>query len=602
LLTTSYVISDSSPANNGGATVNADPNAPTLVDVTGLRRGPVSDIGAYEQRASNDYSGPSVTDNRLLSATSNTITAITPHYLYATDPNLPSVAADTIIFTVKDTVLAHGKLLLDGSALTATNNTFTLHDLIDRRVSYQHSGGGASDEFAFTVFDGSSTSGEAKFLIDIEFVNNPPSLTVAPAISVDENRETRLFPALTINDTDDTHLDYAAITFESGYNDSEDSLGFTDGPVVAGNWNAVTGQLEFTGTDTLANYQAALRSVQFQHSSATPDTTPRILLVAVGDGEDRTTSNAIVTVSSIDNPPVISDVEVSAVDYTENDPATRVTNALQLADDDSTQIQSAVVKLLAPSYDPGVEFLHADTFGSIVSIWDEPAGELRFTGTDTLTNYANTLRAVEYYNASDAPSDDPRTIQFHVTDDTGQSTTAERNLSLVSVNDPPHGDDRTFEIPEDQPLTLTIGHFGFTDPSEGHGFKSIKVTSVPVDNTLLLNGTPVTLNQHISKSDIDAGQLIFTPPPDSHGIGFTTLSFTVTDDGGTDNGGTNTSLAPNTLTFDVKPVNDPPTGSDTTVHTTEDNSYVFNRTDFGYQDARDGDNFHSLALTTLICM
>ena len=53
---------------------------------------------------------------------------------------------------------------------------------------------------------------------------------------------------------------------------------------ITGSWNAGTGTLTLTGSDTLANYQAALRSVTYQNTSENPSTATRTVSFTVNDG------------------------------------------------------------------------------------------------------------------------------------------------------------------------------------------------------------------------------------------------------------------------------------------------------------------------------
>jgi len=48
----------------------------------------------------------------------------------------------------------------------------------------------------------------------------------------------------------------------------------------------------------------------------------------------------------------------------------------------------------------------------------------------------------------------------------------------------------------------------------------------------------------------------------------------VMDNGGTDNGGKDTAQTPNTITFDVTPVNDAPESADKTISILEDHTYA----------------------------
>ncbi len=53
---------------------------------------------------------------------------------------------------------------------------------------------------------------------------------------------------------------------------------------ITGTWNATTGTLTLTGSDTVANYQAALRAVKYQNTSQNPSALTRTVSFTVNDG------------------------------------------------------------------------------------------------------------------------------------------------------------------------------------------------------------------------------------------------------------------------------------------------------------------------------
>src|SRR5262249_26619199 len=147
-------------------------------------------------------------------------------------------------------------------------------------------------------------------------------------------------------------------------------------------------------------------------------------------------------------------------------------------------------------------------------------------------------------------------------------------IDVIPVNDPPIGADNTITTLEDVPYVLSAADFGFSDPSDTffgppNLFKAVILTSVPADDTLLLSGAPVLATQlPLTVPVTQLGDLVFQPALDESGAAYAGFSFRVKDDGGTANGGVDISLAPNTITFDVKPVNDAPSfskGSDLNV-------------------------------------
>ena len=80
---------------------------------------------------------------------------------------------------------------------------------------------------------------------------------------------------------------------------------------------------------------------------------------------------------------------------------------------------------------------------------------------------------------------------------------------------------------------------------------------------------------------------MFTPAANANGNGYASFTFQVQDNGGTANGGVDLDPSPNTITVNVTPVNDAPSGADKTVITNEDTAYTFTVADFGFSDPND---------------
>jgi len=65
----------------------------------------------------------------------------------------------------------------------------------------------------------------------------------------------------------------------------------------------------------------------------------------------------------------------------------------------------------------------------------------------------------------------------------------------------------------------------------------VKISTLPATGTLLDAGTPVTVGQLVSASDISGGLLKFHPAANANGTGYASFTFQVKDDGLTANGG-----------------------------------------------------------------
>ncbi|MGB2985624.1 MAG: DUF4347 domain-containing protein, partial [Phycisphaerae bacterium] len=97
---------------------------------------------------------------------------------------------------------------------------------------------------------------------------------------------------ITVDDGDGglDDLQGAVVRITTGFNAAQDQLLFNSGLAtgfgISGSYDATTGELILSGAATAAEYQQVLRTVTYENTSATPDTTAREILFAIGDDFD----------------------------------------------------------------------------------------------------------------------------------------------------------------------------------------------------------------------------------------------------------------------------------------------------------------------------
>ncbi len=180
---------------------------------------------------------------------------------------------------------ATGKLTLSG---TATNADY---QAALRSVKYTNSSvnpGTSVRTATFIVTDGLYESNPATRNISILPVNNAPVLAAIEATGFTHTENTaraNITSTITVSDVDNTSLINATIAITSNYRNSQDVLSFTNQNGIAGTWNPATGTLSLSGVSTLANYQAALRSVQYyQTTNYNFNGNTRTVSITVNDG------------------------------------------------------------------------------------------------------------------------------------------------------------------------------------------------------------------------------------------------------------------------------------------------------------------------------
>ncbi|MFS1922319.1 VCBS domain-containing protein [Vibrio lentus] len=148
---------------------------------------------------------------------------------------------------------------------------------------------------------------------------------------------------------------------------------------------------------------------------------------------------------------------------------------------------------------------------------------------------------------------------------------------------------QTVSTNEDITRTFTTSEFGYSD-QDGDALQFVTISNIPSHGLLLLNGNAVTANQQISKADLDAGHLTFTPNNNENGANYAQFTFTAND------GHKNSAGA--TMVVDVNAVNDAPIVGSSFISSLEDKPHAFTTADFKYSDI-DGDALNHITITNV---
>ena len=117
-------------------------------------------------------------------------------------------------------------------------------------------------------------------------------------------------------------------------------------------------------------------------------------------------------------------------------------------------------------------------------------------------------------------------------------------VGTAPTNTAPTAANKTVTTGEDRAYAFTADDFGFDDDDAGATLASVTIVTPPALGTLALDGTAVMADDVVTKDQIDADMLTFTPARDAHGAPYTTFTFTVND-------GTDDSASAYTMTIDV---------------------------------------------------
>jgi len=472
--------------NDGGAVANLSNTATSSITVTPVNDAPVVTAGGTLTYTEADPA--SVIDNTVTVTDVDSTTAasatvqITANYINGQDilsfTNTANItgsfnaATGTMTLTGVDTLAAYQAALRS----VKYNNTSTSPSANPRTVTW-------------IVNDGTTNSAGATSTINVISVNTAPTITAGATLNYTENQAaTAIDTTITVTDPDTANMAFATAQITANYVNGQDVLSFTNTANITGSFNAASGTLTLTGSDTVANYVTALRSVKYANTSDNPTTAARTVSWQIDDGDSSNhlsnTATSTINVTAVNDAPTLS--VAATLNYTENDPATAIAPAATVTDPDNTTLTGGTVQITA-NYVNGQDILSATNTGSITASFNAATGTLTLTGTDTLANYQTVLRSVKYANTSENPSTAARTVSWIVTDGTTPSSTQTTTINVTSVNDAP---------------VLTAG--GTLNYTENQAATAIDttVTASDVDNANLASATIQITGNYVNGEDV----------------------------------------------------------------------------------------------------
>ncbi|MBP9750440.1 MAG: S-layer homology domain-containing protein [Candidatus Peribacteraceae bacterium] len=345
-------------------------NAWDLTGSTYLRIDPTVNFG-------NDFGVPGLNDENFSVRWTGQVKApVSGSFTFST------LSDDGVRLWVNDALIINNWTLHGSTVDTSSPVTLTGSQLYDIRMEFYERGGGEVAELRWAY------PGQATQIIPQAYLF--PATTRPTLNYVSGTASAVIDDGLTITDVDDTTLAGATVSISAGYNAGEDSLLFTNQNGISGAYAA--GTLELTGTATVSQYQAALRTVRYANSNANPDTTTRTLTFTVDDGQDGSNSTfRNIDFTAVNTPPVITEGTGTGVTMDEDGSPTAFALTLHATDIDfqvlswsvssqaahGTASASGDGESKAITYIPTADYHGSDSF--IVQVSDGSGG------TDTIT-------------------------------------------------------------------------------------------------------------------------------------------------------------------------------------------------------------------------
>ncbi|KPL98737.1 hypothetical protein AN167_16565 [Vibrio splendidus] len=256
------------------------------------------------------------------------------------------------------------------------------------------------------------------------------------------------------------------------------------------------------------------------------------------------------------------------------------------SDDSNTAIEDSTIPVSGNLLSNDADAATVTTTGDIQGTYG--LFHLKKDGSYTYT-LDNQLSTIQQLNSTSTPLVD--SITYTASDSHGNLTTAHLAISIQGTDDnhPPAVTGQTVSTNEDTSKTFTTSEFGYSD-QDGDALQFVTINSIPSHGLLLLNGKAVIANQQISKAELDAGHLTFTPINNENATNYAQFTFTAND------GHQNSASA--TMILNVNAVNDAPIVGSSFISSLEDKPHAFTAADFKYSDI-DGDALNHITITNV---
>ncbi|MBG1269793.1 beta strand repeat-containing protein [Nostoc sp. WHI] len=317
----------------------------------------------------------------------------------------------------------------------------------------------------------------------------------------------------------------AAIAITNLLDGTSESLAATAIGNITASYNATTGILTLSGTDTVANYQQVLASLTYNNTATSPNTTNRTIEFVVDDGQAFSNTSAVATTTLNFNQAPIA-----------------VNDALSTNEDTVLNGNVLIANPTTPDSDPNNDTLtvtqvngNAASVGNSLTLTNGAILTLNSNGTFVYNPNGQFESLAAAATASDS-------FTYTISDGNGGTSTATVNLTINGVNDAP----TVANIIADQ-TTLEDGFFSFTVPT--NTFADVDAGDSLTYTATLANGNPLP-----TWLTFDTNTRTFSGTPDDANNGTISIKVTATD--------TSNATANDTFNLTVTPVNDAPVAGD----------------------------------------
>jgi gliding motility-associated-like protein len=338
-----------------------------------------------------------------------------------------------------------------------------------------------------TVNDGKDDSKKFDLKVEVRSVNEAPSITGQRALSVDENNSITIqLSDLSVSDVDNTYPNGFTLMVSPGSNyvvsgskvtPVEDFVGTLSVPVRVNDGsansdpfslkitvNAVSRVPQIIGQTVLTINEDESLTITLAHLKVTDgdDLYPNGFSLSVTSGSNYTLPennvikpssnfngnltvpvtvsdgtnvsdpyNLLITVMSVNDAPVITNIESKALNYETGKGAVSVTEEFLAADADDDSLATAEIKFETNAYQKDIDALVFTNTTNITGVFDVDKGILSLIGKAPIAEYIAAMRRIEYNHEGDADSTiTDKELFFTLNDGKNSSTVQQRLIRL----------------------------------------------------------------------------------------------------------------------------------------------------------------------------
>ena len=265
--------------------------------------------------------------------------------------------------------------------------------------------------------------------------------------------------------------------------------------ITASAFDTFTGTLTLSGTDTLAHYQQALRSITYDASGAATSPPNRVVTFTVTDDHaaPSNTQSRTITINHVNQAPTAFGDTAA---FGEDDPQSEIT-------------------VLTNDTDPDLDTLHVasiDTTGTTGGVVLDGTGRVLYT-------------AAGHFNGLAAGQQATDTFTYKNTDGSLLSNSATVTVTITGVDDPSVAVADTPTVTEDTPANINV-RANDTDPDTA--VENVASVTQPANGAVTNNGTDVTYAPNSNYCNSQVGGTADTFTYTLTGGSTATVSVTVT--------------------------------------------------------------------------